>query len=164
MLPFVLPSSSFLSLRTVFHSFVCALPPSAPSALFRMFPLLLSLAPSPCVLVRDWVPTGHSSPSLSSQLFCFPFSFFTIYKPFFCASFFKFLSFLSTLTTHRGKKGTVHVSECFSFLLLKCKHSRVKYQTFCLRHLSRLASLSCLIFFSLQSPFSISPLKILQGS
>ena len=64
----------------------------------------------------------------------------------------------------KKKGGTWCVIECFSFILLKCQYRRIKYWTVCLWHLSQLACLSCFVSVSLQSPFFISPLKMLQGS
>lgn len=158
---------SLPSLKNFLLLFTCALPPSALSHLLCSGCFLSSFPGTLSLLLGPWL--GPLWP------LCF--------KPLFTTVLFSslILQTLQTLLLYlllqipffslnfdyiNGKKrgSTWCVIECFSFILLKCQYRRIKYWTVCLWHLSQLACLSCFISVSLQSPFFISPWKMLQGS
>lgn len=161
LLPFALPSSSCLSLRTFFYSFTFPLAPSGcasgSGSAFDFLALSLPLLPGTLSLCLGlWLsPWWPLFPSLSSQLFfCFPLSFFKLSKLFFCTSFFEFFTFLSTLTTHLKKARDVLLNAlCFFVWRVNIGELNLAPSLFaCIVFRDpQPASLSCLMSVSLQS-------------
>ena len=162
--------SSFLSLpspKNFLLLFTCALPPSALSNLPWSGCFLSSFPWNP--LPAPWAMTEYRL-SVVLQASLHNCSVFLSHSsnppnPFVVPpSPNSFLFFKFWLHKWKKRGGTWCVIECFSFILLKCQYRRIKYWTVCLWHLSQLACLSCFVSVSLQSPFFISSLKMLQGS
>lgn len=129
--------------------------------------LSLLLALSHCTLGLKWVPAFFSFPSLSSQLFSFPPSFLKLSK---CLLLYRLLRIpslsLNSDHTYRAKHVMCYWMLCFFFWSLNMEE--LNHALFLFAYMvfwdPQLARLSCLMSLSLQSPFSTSPLKILQGS